>query len=147
MSIPIARSSRIFLVTGLLLIHGLSCAPDGPHATAPVRVRGAAGEPQGKLVGVGKPIELPLSDRLAKDWAGNDIALSGDLLVVGAPQGFSEPRRLGKAHVLVHRDGHPGERFGLSVAIDDHAIAIGAHADRPEESGAGFVVPLLSSDT
>jgi hypothetical protein len=88
---------------------------------------------------------------------GRVLAISSDVLVVGAPFETEEEPYQGAAHVFerdesgrwVHRarllaaDPHPGDQFGRSVAIDGGIIAVGSEHDHrrrnPGGAGAAYV--------
>lgn len=73
----------------------------------------------------------------AFEWFGNSVALSGDTLVVGAPE--PNGQNGGAAYVFVRNNGvwseqarlkannpHKDARFGWSVAIDGNTVVVGA---------------------
>ncbi len=84
--------------------------------------------------------KLTASDGAESDFFGTAAAVSGDVIVVGAPKPFSGSA--GRAYVFVKpssgwadmtesatlnpSDGGVGDRFGDSVAIDGNVIVVGA---------------------
>lgn len=82
--------------------------------------------------------ELVGEERGSGDQFGADLALRGDLLVVGAPSGWNEAgNRTGVVHLFNARrgewlgllappDGEPGDRFGASLAMAGSLVAVGA---------------------
>jgi hypothetical protein len=90
-----------------------------------------------------------------EDNMGFAVAISGDTIVVGAPNRFSaapDDAQVGRAFVYARTDGlwelntvlrasnaAPFDQFGISVAIDGERIAVGAWQDSffPPTSGPG----------
>lgn len=106
--------------------------------------------------------KLVASDAQEEAGFGSAVAIDGDRVVVGAwfEENDDEP---GAAYVFgrdaggpgawgelarLFPDGHtPGDRFGVSVAVDGDTMVVGADRDRPHggtERGAAYVFrPLL----
>lgn len=93
----------------------------------------------------------------SNDCFGESIAVSDDVVVVGAPNDDVVSRRSGSAYAfdietglliakLLPDDGEQGGRFGMSVAIDGRTVVVGAPFDW-DYSGNGavyvFTVPCL----
>lgn len=84
--------------------------------------------------------QVRANDGAADNYFGNDIALSGDTLIVGAEASKVGANNLqGAAYVfmrvgtfwrqqqkLLANDGAEGDRFGSSVALDEDTVVIGA---------------------
>jgi hypothetical protein len=93
------------------------------------------------------------SDTLPDDLFGISVAMSRDTLVVGSSLASSEggvyifergPTGFQEVAILFPTTPSPGQRFGISVAIDGDLIAVGAaHFD----SGLGIVYVYERSDT
>jgi hypothetical protein len=101
---------------------------------------------------------LHASDAQSDDQFGYSVAISGDVIVIGAPYedgGADDPLPLaGAAYVFQRTPGNPdewsevkilhasdaqeGDYFGLSAVISDDVIAVGAHS---EDGGAGNPQP------
>ena len=93
--------------------------------------------------------KLTASDAAADDYFGRSVAVDGDTMVVGAPT-LSFNAREGAVYVYVRdagvwshaarltaSDGHGGDGFGLSVAIDGGTVVVGAYGDDDGGSGSG----------
>ena len=76
------------------------------------------------------------------NFAGRSVAVDGDTVVVGAPEGDGNAPSSGAAYVfsadgdsltllgkLTVSDGMYGDRFGQSVAVDGDTIVVGAYRD------------------
>ncbi len=101
--------------------------------------------------------ELLAADGLAFDEFGTAVAISGDVLVVGAPRHDENGSSSGAAYVyrfdvkgsgtwaqeakLLPVDVQTGDRFGYSVAIDGNVIVVGAFGDDDHggDAGAAYV--------
>ena len=101
--------------------------------------------------------ELLAADGLAFDAFGTAVAISGDVLVVGAPRHDQNGSNAGAAYVyrfdvngsgtwaqeakLLPADVQAGDHFGLSVAVDGNVILVGAYGDDDNggTAGAAFV--------
>ena len=94
---------------------------------------------------------LAASDAADDDHFGRSVAVDGDTMVVGAPTLLSNARE-GAAFVYVKdagvwsqvakltaSDGHSGDLFGWSVAIDGATVVVGAYGDDDGGSGSGSV--------
>lgn len=97
--------------------------------------------------------ELLAADGLAFDEFGTAVAISGDVLVVGAPRHDENGSNSGAAYVyrfnvkgsgtwaqevkLLPAEVQTGDRFGGSVAIDGNVIVVGAHGDDDHGGDAG----------
>lgn len=87
--------------------------------------------------------KLTANDGAAQDSFGYSVAISGDTAVVGAPRHYIGSNGWqGSAYVFVctgtswirqqkltASDGADGDHFGISVAISDDTVVVGAHAD------------------
>lgn len=87
---------------------------------------------------------------------GHSVAVDGDTAVVGAPVDDANGDRTGAAHVfersgggwsrratVVADDGDPGDRFGVSVAVDGDVAVVGAPFDgdpHGENAGSAYVL-------
>ncbi len=91
--------------------------------------------------------QLTASDRAAGDVFGRDVALSGEMAVIGAPQNDDAGSQSGSAYVFVRNagvwtqaakllpaDGAAGDLFGASVAIAGTTVVVGA----AEHDGGGI---------
>lgn len=92
--------------------------------------------------------ELIPGDLAPKDRLGSSVAISGDVVVIGAPGDGIFDFVLGKAYVyrrsaqgvwtleatLLASDAAMNDRFGASVAIDGDRLVVGA--DRNDDAGA-----------
>lgn len=94
--------------------------------------------------------KLLASDGLAADQFGRDVALEGDVAVIGALVGDGVVAQSGAAYVFEHDgsgwaetaklaadDGENGDFFGTSVALSGDTVAVGAWADDDGGSQAG----------
>jgi hypothetical protein len=97
-------------------------------------------------------LKLAASDAAAKDNFGFSVAVEGDTVVVGADQ--EDNGGPGAAYVLrasdgaqlaklTAADGAAGDRFGVSVAIEDDTVVAGAI--KASTGGAAYVFQLSSS--
>jgi hypothetical protein len=92
----------------------------------------------------GDPTKLQASDAGGSDTLGDDVAIDGDVIVVGAPiaQKFAFPLRDGAAYVFQHNgaawvetdilraaDGFSEELFGDAVAVSGNRVLVGAPND------------------
>lgn len=117
---------------------------------------------QGGLNHWGELQILRAPDAQSSDWFGYDVALSGETIVVGAPQedyGAGNPRsNAGTAYAFMREEGgwvesadlaasdaQDYDQFGVSVSISDDTVVIGANGenggsgDPLEHSGAAYV--------
>ena len=93
---------------------------------------------------VGSPVKLQASDADVSDTLGDDVAIDGDVIVVGAPiaQKFAFPLRDGAAYIYQYdgaawvetdrlraADGFSWEGFGDAVAVSGNRVLIGAPND------------------
>jgi hypothetical protein len=93
-------------------------------------------------------------DTQAGDAFGQTIALTDSHLVIGAPRNDALGHDSGAAYIykrkgntwhyhtkITARDGVAGDLFGISVAIDDNTILVGAdlHDEKAENAGAVYV--------
>lgn len=97
--------------------------------------------------------KLSASDGLAFDELGTAVAISSDVLVVGAPKHDQNGSSAGAAYVyrfdindsgtwveeakLLPSDLQSGDYFGQSVAVDGNVIVIGAYRDDDNGSSSG----------
>jgi Ca2+-binding RTX toxin-like protein len=115
-----------------------------------------------KVPGGWSETKLYPSDGSSGDLFGNEVALDGDRLVVGAPQ-VDDPEYLaGQAYVfefsggswtetaiLSASDGTSYDKFGSSVAVDGDTILVGAEGWGPsatDERGKVYVFTQVGSD-
>lgn len=104
--------------------------------------------------------KLTASDPKNKDLFGWSVGISGDQIVVGAIKGDGGERDAGAAYVfqrtgtawseelkLLASDAEQTDRFGVSVAILQDTVFVGAHGDDDLGSAAGatYVYELTSS--
>ncbi len=105
----------------------------------------------------GEVVKLVGSDTVAFDLFGHSVAISGDLVVVGAPWSDPSGDSSGAAYVfernqggadawgqvakLTASDGAATDNFGTSVAIDGATVVVGAkyHTGPATSSGAAYV--------
>lgn len=84
-------------------------------------------------------LKLNPTDGFDNDMFGNSVAVSGDIVVVGAYQSDTTGEDSGSAYVfrrsggnqiyrLVPEDGMPGNQFGYSVDVSSDTIVVGAFA-------------------
>jgi len=100
------------------------------------------------------PVKLVAADGAAGDEFGYGVAVSGTTVVVAAPRDDDKYEDSGSVYVftrsgshwnqqakLTADDGAEGDLFGISVAIDDDTIVVGADLtdDKGENSGAAYV--------
>ncbi|KAK7237652.1 hypothetical protein SO694_00098076 [Aureococcus anophagefferens] len=106
--------------------------------------------------------KLLASDAAAYDWFGTSVAVSGDLVVVGAP--YNDDAVLGSAYVfrttnggttwsetakLVASDAAEDDKFGFSVAVSGDLVVVGAYgnADAGSYSGSAYVFRTTNDGT
>lgn len=97
---------------------------------------------------------LTAIDAKAGDAFGQSIALTEQFLVIGAPHSDSPLEDSGSAYVFIRKnnkwqfhskltakDGAQGDLFGISVAIHDNTLLVGAdlNDERAEKAGAVYV--------
>jgi hypothetical protein len=97
--------------------------------------------------------KLSISDGGQFDYFGWDVALDGDMAIIGRFQDMNGPG-LGSAYVftrtggawteetrLLASDGQPVNQFGKGVALDGDTAIVGAprHDDNGEQSGSAYV--------
>ncbi|KAH8066830.1 protein kinase [Aureococcus anophagefferens] len=107
--------------------------------------------------------KLVASDAAEGDYFGDSVAISGDLVVVGAPYNDDAGDYSGSAYVfqatndgaswtqvakLVASDAAAYDYFGGSVAVSRDLVVVGAHADAlfGGRSGSAYVAKLVASD-
>lgn len=95
---------------------------------------------------------------------GRAVALSEDILVVGAGGGTQLEPQVGAAYVFERQadhswiqvaklqpsDGEPGDAFGFSVAVYEQTIVVGAYADSDDDThmhGAAYVFERTGDET
>ena len=108
--------------------------------------------------------KLLASDAASFDLFGYSVAISGETVVVGAPQGGTDGLRQGAAYVFVRSgaawseqqkllaaDAASGDDFGDSVALSGETVVVGAATDDVEVLDQGsayvFAVAETASDT
>ena len=103
----------------------------------------AAGNPTAGATSTDDLVKLTASDGTPFNHFGNEVAVSGDTAVIGAPKMHQSAfTGAGAAYVftrvgdswteqakLTASDGAPGDRFGWSVAISGETIVVGAMWD------------------
>jgi hypothetical protein len=95
--------------------------------------------------------KISAADAFAMQLFGHSIAVDGDIAVVGAPNHSVVADGSGAAYVFIRHatgwqfqqkltanDATPGSFFGMSVAIDNDTIVVGAHGVA-NSSGAAYV--------
>lgn len=106
----------------------------------------------------GGEYKLIANDGESEDHFGAALAVSGDTVVVGAPEDDDNGERSGSVYVFV-RDGgswvqqaklHPvagaaGDNFGYSVAVDGDTAVIGASSDDENGINSGSVYIFVRS--
>lgn len=96
---------------------------------------------------------LSATDAMASDAFGYAVGISGDTVVVGAPQGDGAVSDSGAAYVFTRNqggadgwgqtakitaaDGTSGDEFGVAVAISGDAVVVGAPSDSPQGASSG----------
>ncbi len=101
--------------------------------------------------------KLTAADGAADDRFGISVALSGNLVLVGAYRNDEKASDAGAAYVfdartgnqlakLTAADGAAGDSFGFSVALSDNLALVGAYrdADMGNSSGAAYVFDARS---
>ncbi len=98
--------------------------------------------------------KLMAEDGSAGDAFGQSIAISGDTIAIGAPHDDDHGTSSGAVYIfkrtdhswvqqskLVAPDGAQGDVFGISVALDDDTLLIGAdlHDEKATDAGAAYV--------
>lgn len=104
--------------------------------------------------------KLTASDGAAFDSFGQDVAISGNTIVVGAPQDDVLATNSGSAYIFTGsgfnwteqiKVGAPDEAdedfFGMSVALSGFTLAVGAHQDDDAGSGTGSVYVFTRKGT
>lgn len=98
-------------------------------------------------------LKITPNDGSEYDYFGADVAISGDLAIVGAPGRFrfDKQPRVGAAYLFdattgrqlgkfTADDGWPYDHFGSSVDIDgERAVIVSPHVQDTEDSGATFI--------
>ena len=101
--------------------------------------------------------KIVASDGASGDHFGNSVAIHGDTILVGAwGDGYSS----GSAYIFTKNDttwiqtqkitasdGASGDKFGLSVAIHDDTILVGAWGDGDKGSSSGSAYIFTKNDT
>ncbi len=104
--------------------------------------------------------KLQANDRVVGDWFGSALSISGNYIVVGAPDSGSEKgaayvfdastgrqlRKLTAADGLADTGSGYGDSFGISVSASGNMVLIGAHnhgnSGAPVKSGAAYLFNL-----
>lgn len=102
--------------------------------------------------------EFRASDPVAHTWFGEQLAISGDYVVVGLPRDDTSGLDAGAAYIfkrqigtwieqikILPTDGAPEARFGSDVAVDGDTLAIGAPEDWPGSKRSGSVYVFRGS--
>ncbi len=105
-------------------------------------------------IATAQEIKLTASDGATGDRFGMSVAMSGDVAIVGAPKGGNDGSRTGSAYVyrwdgdswieeqkLLASDGEMNDSFGMSMAISNDVLLVGAAADGDNGllSGSAYV--------
>ncbi len=103
--------------------------------------------------------EFRAHDPSANEWFGEELALSGDYVVVGLPRDDPNGSSSGSAYVfkrvggawieqikIIPADGAADSRFGSDVAIDGDTVAVGASDDWPAAVRCGSVYVYRGSN-
>lgn len=96
------------------------------------------------------------NDGAANDWFGLSVAVSNNIVVVGAYGDDDNGGGSGSVYLfnvfganqlmkLLPNDGAPGDSFGISVAIDGDTIAVGAYGDDVNGANSGSVYIFSAS--
>ncbi|MFF2494874.1 FG-GAP repeat protein [Agromyces sp. NPDC058064] len=110
----------------------------------------------GATPAIGTPVvseqRLDASDAEAFDAFGSAVAVSGDRVVAGAPNGDADEIDFGAVYVyeadgsggwaerkLTASDGAAGDQFGNAVAVSGDRIVVGAPSDDDRGTGSGSV--------
>ena len=108
--------------------------------------------------------KLTASDAADDDYFGTSVALDGDTAVIGAPGDDDYGIDSGSAYVFVKpdsgwtntstqtakltdSDGEAGDQFGISVAVDDDTVVIGAYLDDDNGADSGSAYVFVEPDT
>ncbi len=95
-------------------------------------------------------LKLTASDGAASDNFGNSVAISGDYIIIGAPNDDDKGFNSGSAYIyqrnadgswtqqqkLTASDGAASDQFGYSVSISGDYAIIGAHGDESSKGSA-----------
>jgi len=108
---------------------------------------------QGGADNWGQVAKLTASDPVSYTFFGNSVAVSGDVVLIGAPQADVNGTLMGAAYIftrnqggadnwgqvlkIVAADGAVGDFFGRYVALDGDTAAIGAVNDDDDGSSSG----------
>jgi outer membrane protein assembly factor BamB len=97
-------------------------------------------------------LKLVPDDGVAEDWFGFRVALGDGIVAVGAYNDDDNGENSGSVYVfdtntgqqlikLLAEDGESGDRFGVSISVDDGVIAVGAMFDDVyhTESGSAYL--------
>ncbi|WOO43520.1 InlB B-repeat-containing protein [Rubellicoccus peritrichatus] len=97
--------------------------------------------------------KLADSNAVDGDWFGRSVSISGDTIVVGAPQSDENGYNSGEAHVFVREEGEwthqarliasdntYNDKLGFSVCIDGDTIIVGASGDNSNRGSAHVFV-------
>ncbi len=141
-------------LAAVVLSAGTAAAEPGVGGQDGRTVEAAAPEAVGLAVSV-EVAELLAGDAAAEDHFGRAVAVSGDMLVVGAPLDDDAGSGSGAAYVfernqggtdawgqvakLIASDAAAADTFGVAVAIDGATIAIGASSNDGAAVNAGAV--------
>ncbi|MBN2393508.1 MAG: SUMF1/EgtB/PvdO family nonheme iron enzyme [Anaerolineae bacterium] len=107
----------------------------------------------------GQVIRLTADDGTAYDWFGWSVVVSGDIIIIGAPQAAAGTVDQGAAYVfyrdengsnawgqiakLTANDGATQDRFGVSVALSGDVAVVGAYAadvmNDNDNQGAAYI--------
>ena len=101
----------------------------------------------------GQVAKLTASDAAAGDYFGWSVAIDGDTVVVGAPNGEAayvfRTTNGGATYNQLAKltaDDAEGDRFGVSVAIDGNTVVVGAQYDDDGGSNSGSAYVFRTTD-
>ena len=145
------RAASGIMLAVLLVLPAMLGAP-AAFAVSTASIGTAAGSEPAAVLDTDR---ILASDGVTGQEFGHSVAISGDWIVVGAPEDNENGARAGAAYVyarnatggwdeaakLLASDGEGDESFGHSVGISGDQIVVGAYYDRPvgEPTGAVYV--------
>jgi outer membrane protein assembly factor BamB len=153
----VTTGEQLFKLTpsdsALLDIFGHSVAIDGNTAVVGAHLNDTAGDEAGAAyifdVATGQQrFKLTPSDAAEGDRFGGQVAISGNIAVVGAPASFAADNKAGSAYLfdvttgeqlykLMPSDSAPRDWFGTGVGISGNIAIVGAPRGNPQNPGPG----------